>query len=479
MQNESSPTTSPAVDGIASPPATVKNSASPVRRRCWKAAILCGTAGGLAAIAIVWFFAPRQYTAVALLQVSSNGQQLVFHTADRASESSFEVYKGTQQQELSSDVVLISALRKPAAASLAVVQKEDDPVRWLARNLRVDFQGNSEIMRISLTGDHPDEVATLVGAVVDAYMNEVVDADRHRQRERMNDLDRLFTEKETEMRSRRTELKQLAEQLGTGDTGALLLKQQIALQSCAEARSELARIRSELRRARDDLQLNQAWLKALQSAPQPLPDSEGGGAAGPTMARVMGQSEEIEKRLATLRDSAKERNVKDQLAGIIAAQKDIQSKLAELRMESAAKLKKAGIPNLDPEITKLKFHIDILVDQEKAASKEVDDQRQKAERFGNSSIDVEMMRSELQYLDRVLVPIADEREKLKVELRSTPRITRFQDAAAPHSPDPFFVIPDIDPKTRQCLLVALFVLAAFLIPAGLVLFVFRRRRPEA
>ncbi len=46
-----------------------------------------------------------------------------------------------------------------------------------------------------------------------------------------------------------------------------------------------------------------------------------------------------------------------------------------------------------------------------------------------------MMRADLQYLDRVLAPIADEREKLKVELRSAPRISIFQKAGTPRSPD--------------------------------------------
>ena len=108
------------------------------------------------------------------LQVSANQTNIVFnHNGD--STSSFEVFKGTQQQMLTSDVVLVAALRKPEAASLAAVKKEDDPVRWLARNLRVEFPGNAEIMRVSLTGEKPDEAAVLVGAVVDAYMNEVVD----------------------------------------------------------------------------------------------------------------------------------------------------------------------------------------------------------------------------------------------------------------------------------------------------------------
>ena len=105
----------------------------------------------------------------------------MFQTAERATTNDFEIYKGTQQQLLTSDVVLIAALRKPEAASLAVVQKQDDPVKWLARNLRVELPPNSEIMRVSLTTSKPDEAALLVGAVVDAYMNEVVDAERHRK----------------------------------------------------------------------------------------------------------------------------------------------------------------------------------------------------------------------------------------------------------------------------------------------------------
>ena len=63
------------------------------------------------------------------------------------------------------------------------------------------------------------------------------------------------------------EFKQLAEQLGTGDTGALALKQQIAMQQYAEARNELSRLRYELQRAEDDLQGKQAWVKVLESAP--------------------------------------------------------------------------------------------------------------------------------------------------------------------------------------------------------------------
>ena len=75
--------------------------------------------------------------------------------------------------------------------------------------------------------------------------------------------------------------------------------------------------------------------------------------------------------------------------------------------------------NLDPQIAELEARIEILAAQEKAAAKTSTSNARSAEKYGNSSIDVEMMRSEMQYLDKVLTPIADEREKLKVELRST------------------------------------------------------------
>ena len=212
-------------------------------RRHWPLAIALGLLCGAAATIPAWILTSERHTAVAVLRISANEKQLVFQTAERATANDFEIYKGTQQQLLTSDVVLAAALCSPQAASQTAVQKEDDPARWLARSLRVDIPPNSEIMRVSLTTSQPDEAAFLVNAVVDAYMKVVVNAERCRQQDRLNDLDRIYAEKEAEMRVRRTELKQLAEQLGTGDTAALALKQQIAMQQYAEARNELSRLR--------------------------------------------------------------------------------------------------------------------------------------------------------------------------------------------------------------------------------------------
>ena len=141
--------------------------------------------------------------------------------------------RATQQQLVPSRFVLLAALRKPEVAKLPVIQYEEkngDPVEWLMGRISVGFPGRAEIMEVSLTREDPKEAAALVQAVVDAYMKEVVNAEQDLKRNRLSELDRAYVEKETEVRSKREDLKKLAEQLGTSDTETLTLKQKLALE---------------------------------------------------------------------------------------------------------------------------------------------------------------------------------------------------------------------------------------------------------
>ena len=151
------------------------------------------------------------------------------------------------------------------------------------------------------------------------------------------------------------------------------------------------------------------------------------------LIRLSDQIEEIDDRLATIREKLQEPAFLKVSADYRQMKKVLLEKAAKREKELNARFQTAT--KLNPEIVALKSRIEILKVQEKAGAKSLEQQRLKAERFGNSSIDVEMMRSELQYLDKVLSPIADEREKLKVELRSTPRITMFQKAEPPKTAD--------------------------------------------
>ena len=132
---------------------------------------------------------------------------------------------------------------------------------WLQRHLCVWFPGNAEFMEVSIALDDPQEAVILVNAVVDAYLHEVVNTEIDQRRQRLSELDRAVAEKEADVRRKREELKKLAAELGTSNTGTLSLKQKLLLDDLDSDRKELSQIRSELRRLLSDLASQKALLQ--------------------------------------------------------------------------------------------------------------------------------------------------------------------------------------------------------------------------
>ena len=174
-----------------------------------------------------------KYTATGMLRISRQAPFIIFPPAHQDSEQEFATFKRTQEQLLKSRFVMLAALRKPDVAKLLdvqTVQHVGDAVRWLQSLVKVEFPGDAEIMTVSVTTGDPRESATLARAVVDAYFAEIVNAERDQKRQRLDELDRACVEKETELRSKREDLKKLAEVLGVSDGETFNLKQKLALE---------------------------------------------------------------------------------------------------------------------------------------------------------------------------------------------------------------------------------------------------------
>ncbi len=79
-------------------------------RRVWLAALLLGViVAGVAAIA-TWFTQTPSFTAISVLRIAPNEQQLTFWTANRFNAESYENYRGTQLELVKSRFVLTAAL---------------------------------------------------------------------------------------------------------------------------------------------------------------------------------------------------------------------------------------------------------------------------------------------------------------------------------------------------------------------------------
>lgn len=404
-------------------------------RRHWAVATLVGFLCALALGGAAWGLGHPRYTAVALLRVASKEQQLVFRTMDQDIRSDFETYRSTQQQLVTSRFVLAAALRNPEIAELPLVRQQRDPVAWLGQTLQVVATGRSEILPVQLTGEDPGAVAALVNAVVQAYLNEVVDVERNQRRQRLNELDRVYTDMEGAMRRRRNDLKQLAEQVGTGDPAALNLKQQIALQQYADLQAEWTKVQFARMRAELELQGKGEQLEAPGAIEVSASEVDSVAQGDPLIVRILAAAEVTQTRLAydegvVARRVGRE-YVQNRRRDLARLQRQVEGRREVLQRELQEK-KRAVV---EEERQRLVNNVGILQAQEKRLAEATAEAKAQAVAVGGSSVDVELMRGELRQSEEVLGRVAEERERLQVELRNESRITLLQKAEVPPSPD--------------------------------------------
>src|SRR5262249_55649155 len=122
----------------------------------------------------------------------------------------------------------------------------------------IAFPDESEIMLVSLSAGAPEGLDQIVNAVVQTFFNEVVNAERNRKLDRVNSLDLAYKKAEVELRSKRSDLRQLVERLGSSDSSTLTLVQQNSLQQFAAYNSKFVQVRFELLQAQNEQAAAQA-----------------------------------------------------------------------------------------------------------------------------------------------------------------------------------------------------------------------------
>ena len=149
-------------------------------RRRWLLASCVGLVLAILTAAVLWHNFPASSSATALFRVS-NEQESIFVDKARSNPADYEILKKTQLAALRSYYVLNAAVRKPGISSLNSLAGENQ-VDWLAERLEVSYPQQGEYLSISLSGDEPTEdLVRLVGAVADAYNDEVVFKERSRR----------------------------------------------------------------------------------------------------------------------------------------------------------------------------------------------------------------------------------------------------------------------------------------------------------
>ena len=102
----------------------------------------------------------------------------------------------------------------------------------------------SGILEVSVTLPDREEATAIVNAVVKSYMDEVKDRDRQLRRLRIDNLERIFSEKEDEVRTKREQLRQELARFADADDLAMG-STRMAVKFYSEFEHELLRMRRE------------------------------------------------------------------------------------------------------------------------------------------------------------------------------------------------------------------------------------------
>jgi len=427
-------------------------------RRRWFSAIALGLVGAVAAAIAAWVSATTTFTSTALIRISATDHSLLFKVDD--SHSSFDIYKGTQIQLLTSDYVLTAALRN--LPNYPILRQQEDPLRWLSRSLQTDTAENSEIVHVALTASDANEAKDILQHVINAYKTEVVDKEQMDRERRLQALEDVYTQKRTELGSQLTQFSKLQSELGNGDNAAPSPQQQMELQELVALRTELDRIRGDLETARAKLSDKLAAAKARQNQPPSAVDIDGLAAKDPECMRILLRLANIDDAIEEIRQKAKGAMAKLEIAPYLLQRNTAEEQLQQRRMQLAEQQKTAASPpgdSPDRGIQELQFQIARLADREDKKAKDLDAKEKLFLQHGKPSIDVRLMGEGIKELEAVLKAAADEQQHLRVELNSPVRIQPFQDATLPIAPD----------KSSRLQNAATFGLLGFLAPIGLLL----------
>lgn len=211
----------------------------------------------------VWLLVPVQSEVESWFSVKSAPPMLVENLAssEQRNINEFDYFRRTQTQMIKTPLVLIAAVR--TIGELPMIKNQRDPVQFLKDELNVDFPGDSELMRISIRGEDPQQLVKVIEAVSQAYINEVVDREKVQKSQNYELLLQTSDTLRQQIQREQENYKRLCELMGTTsqdvvETEQKLLHEQLSISS--RLMTDLSTKQMEVKNALEMLRQEQADL---------------------------------------------------------------------------------------------------------------------------------------------------------------------------------------------------------------------------
>jgi capsular exopolysaccharide synthesis family protein len=389
-----------------------------------------------AAGAAVWFFLPLpKLTAYATFQISSQPQGLISPAGDARTD--FNYYRLAQVTMVKSRPVLNAAIDQPGVKEAVSVLsgRQPDRIGWLESKLLVDSKPMQEFMRVSLEGDQEAEMKTVISAVSDVYLKVVVNKEKLRRTERLNQLEAVQEKYKTNLQQQRTRLSQIAEDLGSADPLNLTLKEKGAQEQLSMAQRELSQLRSEMRRGliektkmdervkvadtRPDAdEALQAEIEAAVKSDQAYKDLLARQSAAQTALRNVQSAVKPGARPAALIEK------EEALAGLT---KEVEGYRKNASPEQLARIKAALAEKRKQSSASLADRMVIMKDLESAIQNDVAKISKDLNRLSIGQVSLEGLKQEFAHAEKTADRVYEQIEALRPEIDAPARVQVFEE----------------------------------------------------
>ena len=406
-------------------------------RRHWLLSAVLGVIVGTVITTTCVLFLPKTYTAHSLIKVDMRPEENPIGTTRYYNPGDYEVFKNSQALSIRSPFVLNKALRDDAVTRTSVYKREEEnPVRWLQDHLVISYPNKAEFMEVSLSDANPDEVATIVNAVVDAYKTDVVELAKQKKRRDLLDLENLFREKKDEAKTKRNALKEHAKRTNTLDRPTLSVQQQAIAAHHGDLRRTQMMLEQKCLKANRELAAVEAKMSTLlekKISKHELSEAIAKDPLARSYQMKMAQWKDIvsEQEAVSRSTSADDPFSKQFTRGYQTAKENFEEREAELK-EQLFESKKQ---ELQAQVDDKKLNKEMLDEEKKLIDKEYDKSEKDFEQLGKYSVEIEIMQAELRSLDSIIARLNTQYEQAKYELKHDSRITVPQKAESPKSHD--------------------------------------------
>lgn len=395
-------------------------------RRRWLLATPLALVVGAVTFAVAWLLLPAPpHTARSLLHIAADQPRVLFKTSEYRPDAN--AFRQTQLALVKSRLVLNAALRQPKVADLNTIRKQDDPISWLEKELKVSYASSPEILSVALSGDPPDELKIIVDAVVAAYLHEIVNKEQIKRQARLDQLEKISTKYQESLRQKRQAIRRIADNVGTSDKQNLALKQLYTQEQYHLTQKELLQVRSKLRELETEIAVGPPdGFDFPESLTNEAMQKD------PVLAKYLTQRAQLEDEMG----QAKQKLVQGEnhpayqryVQAVAAVNRLIDQRKEELRPQIAAQVKDRMTLDTTARGKSLDKRIEFYRRLEKQLVLDAGRLEQECQTQNRGAQDLGDLTTDLTQAEEVAKKVAEEAEKLNVEQQAPARVTVLEEA---------------------------------------------------